>query len=104
RAPRHLRRKRVRASSQPEASAWLKRAGLIGPTLDDEVLAELVHAFGALDMEAYFLNLRAIGEHDAEDVLETIDVPTLVISGDKDTFTKPALARRMARRIPSAEL
>lgn len=93
-----------RASSQPEASAWLKRAGLIGPTLDDEVLAELVHAFGALDMEAYFLNLRAIGEHDAEDVLETIDVPTLVISGDKDTFTKPALARRMARRIPSAEL
>jgi len=93
-----------RATAQPEALAWLKRIGLIGPTMDDEVFAELVHAFGALDMEAYFRNLRAIGEHDAEDVLETLDVPVLVIAGDHDAFMPPALARRMAQRIPLAEL
>lgn len=93
-----------RATAQPEAVGWLKRMGLIGPTLDDEVFAELVHAFGELDMEAYFRNLQAAGEHDAEDVLERIDVPALVISGDRDAFMPPELAQRMARRIPGAEL
>lgn len=91
-----------RAAGQPEFAAWLKRTGLIGPTLDDEVFAELVHAFGQLDMDGYFRNLRALSEHTAEDVLETIDVPTLVITGDRDTFTPPLLAQAMTRRIPGA--
>jgi pimeloyl-ACP methyl ester carboxylesterase len=93
-----------RATGQPESVTWLKRMGLIGPTLDDEVFAELVHAFQQLDMEMYFRNLHAIGEHDAEDMLETIDVPTLVITGDRDAFTSPDLARRMTRRIAGAEI
>jgi pimeloyl-ACP methyl ester carboxylesterase len=93
-----------RATSLPEAVGWMKRMGLIGPTLDDEVFAELVHAFGQLDMEGYFRNLHAINEHDAVDVLETIDVPTLVIAGERDTFTPPDLARKMAQRIRGAEI
>jgi pimeloyl-ACP methyl ester carboxylesterase len=93
-----------RATAQPEAIGWLKRMRLIGPTMDDEVFAELVHAFSELDMEAYFRNLKAIGEHSAEDVLETVDVPTLVIAGERDAFMPPELAQRMTRRIPGAEL
>jgi pimeloyl-ACP methyl ester carboxylesterase len=93
-----------RATVQPETVAWFKRMGLIGSTLDDAVFAELVHAFGGLDMEPFFRNLRAIGEHDALDVLETIQVPTLVITGDQDLFTPRALAQQMARMIPSAEI
>jgi pimeloyl-ACP methyl ester carboxylesterase len=93
-----------RAAGQPEFAAWLKRMGLIGPTLDDEVFAELVHAFGQLDMDGYFRNLRALGEHTAEDVLETVDVPALVITGDRDTFTPPSLAQAMTRRIPGASI
>jgi pimeloyl-ACP methyl ester carboxylesterase len=93
-----------RATVQPETVAWFKRMGLIGSTLDDAVFAELVHAFGGLDMEPFFRNLRAIGEHDALDVLETIQVPTLVITGDRDLFTPRALAQQMARMIPSAEI
>jgi pimeloyl-ACP methyl ester carboxylesterase len=93
-----------RAAGQPESVAWLKRMGLIGPTLDDEVFAELVHAFSQLDMDGYFRNLQGLGEHTAEDVLETIDVPALVIAGDRDTFTPPGLAQAMARRIPGASI
>jgi len=93
-----------RAAGQPESAAWLKRMGLIGPTLDDEVFGELVHAFGQLDMDGYFRNLGALGEHTAEDVLETIDVPALVIAGERDTFTPPTLAQAMTRRIPGASI
>jgi pimeloyl-ACP methyl ester carboxylesterase len=93
-----------RATAAPEAVGWFKRLGLVGPTLDDGVFTELVHAFGGLDMEPFFRNLRAIGEHDASDVLETIDVPALVITGDKDLFTPRALAQQMARRIPTGEI
>jgi len=93
-----------RAAGQPESVAWLKRMGLIGPTLDDEVFAELVHAFSQMDMDGYFRNLGALGEHTAEDVLESIDVPALVITGDRDTFTPPDLARAMTRRIPGAAI
>lgn len=93
-----------RATVQPETVAWFKRMGLIGRTLDDGVFTELVHAFGELDMEPFFRNLRAIGDHDAKDVLETVEVPALVITGDRDVFTPRALAQQMARLIPSAEI
>src|SRR4051812_447307 len=93
-----------KATVQPEAVTWFKRLGLIGQTLDDADFAELVSAFGELDMEPFFRNLRAIGEHDAADVLESIAVPTLVITGDRDLFTPRNLAQQMARRIPAAEI
>jgi pimeloyl-ACP methyl ester carboxylesterase len=37
-------------------------------------------------------------------VLETIEVPTLVITGDRDAFTPRQLAQQMARRIPHGEI
>lgn len=93
-----------KATGQPEAATWFKRLGLVGKTMEDGVFAELVTAFGALDMEPFFRNLQAIGEHDAEDVLATIALPALVITGDRDLMTPPALAQQMARQIPGAEL
>jgi len=93
-----------RATSQPETALWFKRMGMIGDTFDDGVFAELVHEYSALDMEAFFFNLKAIGTHDASDVLPLIDVPVLVITGDKDAFTPRALAQQMARHIRTAEM
>lgn len=93
-----------KATSQPETAFWFKRMGLIGEILDDAVFAELVYQYSSLDMEAFFQNLKAIGTHDASDVLPLIDVPVLVITGDKDSFTPRALAQQMARNIRTAEM
>lgn len=93
-----------RTTSQPETLLWFKRMGMVGETFDDGVFTELVHQYSALDMDAFFQNLKAIGTHDASDVLPTIDVPVLVITGDKDTFTPRALALQMARNIRTAEM
>ena len=93
-----------RATSQPETALWFKRMGLISETFDDGVFAELVYEYSALDMEAFFFNLKAIGTHDASDVLPLIQVPVLVITGDHDAFTPRALAQQMARNIRTAEM
>ncbi|MEQ8887960.1 MAG: alpha/beta hydrolase, partial [Sandaracinaceae bacterium] len=45
-----------------------------------------------------------LGQHDAKDVLETLDVPVLVITGDRDLFTPRAAAEQMVRDVRGAEL
>ncbi len=91
------------ATRQPEALVWMKRANLIGKSLDDDVFAELVHEFAGLEMEPFLRNLRAIGEHDAWPVVPRVRVPVLVVSGDRDSFTPPDLSERMVRTLPKAE-
>jgi pimeloyl-ACP methyl ester carboxylesterase len=57
-----------------------------------------------MDPSVFLAMLRCAGEHTAEDLLERVDVPTLVVSAERDTFTPPALAQHMAEAIPEAEL
>lgn len=58
----------------------------------------------AMDPQVFLAMLRCAGEHTAEDLLERIDAPTLVVAAERDTFTPPALAEHMAEVIPEAEL
>ena len=48
--------------------------------------------------------LNLAGEHSAEDLLEHLEVPTLVIAAERDTFTPAEIAIDMSERIPGAEL
>ena len=88
----------------PETVTWAKRLGLAGATLDEELWHELAGSFADLDMALYMHTLEMLGEHDAADVLPDVDVPVLVIAGDRDLFTPRSAAERMVREIPGAEL
>ena len=57
-----------------------------------------------IDVPMFLRMLRSAGEHSAADLLPQIDVPALVIGGDRDTFTPPRYAEEMAAAIPQAEL
>jgi pimeloyl-ACP methyl ester carboxylesterase len=48
--------------------------------------------------------LRSAGEHSAKDLLPAIDVPVLVLAGDRDSFTPPRYAEEMAAALPKGEL
>jgi pimeloyl-ACP methyl ester carboxylesterase len=48
--------------------------------------------------------VRAMHEHTAEDVLERIEVPVLIVHGTADPFTPLQIANEMAERIPDAKL
>lgn len=55
-----------------------------------------------VDTRLFVAMLRATGRHSAEDMLASIDVPTLVVSGARDGFTPPSRSREMADGIPGA--
>lgn len=57
-----------------------------------------------VDIRLFVAMLSAAGEHSAEDLLGEIDVPVLIISGERDGFTPPERSRAMAAAIPGAEL
>ncbi len=104
RVPRLAQRVTERVVMWPEAIGWAKRAGIAAPTLDDEVFRALAESFAGLDMDLYFHILQLLGEHDARPLLDEIDVPVLVIAGDRDLMTPRAAAEDIVRRVRGAEL
>jgi len=57
-----------------------------------------------IDARLFVAMLSAAGQHSADDLLPSIDVPTLVVAGARDGFTPPERSRAMAAAIPAAEL
>lgn len=57
-----------------------------------------------MDPDVFLRMLHHAGRHDARGFLPTVDVPTLVIAAERDTFTPMELADEMATAIPHAEL
>ena len=57
-----------------------------------------------VDLPMFLRMLRAAGEHSAEDLLSEVNVPVLVVAGERDSFTPPFLAERMAREMPQGQL
>lgn len=57
-----------------------------------------------VDFPLFLRMLRAAGDHSAEEYLAKIDVPVLVVAGERDTFTPASLSHFMAEQIPKAEL
>jgi pimeloyl-ACP methyl ester carboxylesterase len=52
-----------------------------------------------------FMDMLAhAGRHSARELLPQLDVPVLIVAGDRDGFTPVALSRAMADSIPNAEL
>jgi pimeloyl-ACP methyl ester carboxylesterase len=57
-----------------------------------------------VDLPLFVEMLGHAGRHSAREILPTIDVPTLLIAGERDGFTPRELSEEMARSIPGATL
>lgn len=81
------------------------KAGDLDPEhFNVEDLRPYVTHVRTMDLPLFLKMLSAAGDHSAEDLLATIDVPVLVVAGERDTFTPLFLAESMAKAIPGAEL
>jgi pimeloyl-ACP methyl ester carboxylesterase len=56
-----------------------------------------------MDWHMGFKALSAMSGYNGEDILDSIDVPTLLISGTKDSWTPQKIADEMHRRIKGSE-
>lgn len=69
-----------------------------------EVLEGLFRHVAAMSPDLIAATVAAYLEHDANDVLASITVPTLVIAADRDQLTPVAIAERVQRTIPNSKL
>jgi pimeloyl-ACP methyl ester carboxylesterase len=69
----------------------------------EDLLPYLKHIV-TIDLLMYLRMLKSAGEHSAADLLPEIEVPVLVVAGDKDSFTPPRYAEEMAAALPNGEL
>jgi pimeloyl-ACP methyl ester carboxylesterase len=93
------------ALRSPLAWPFAKLTGLVHPDLcRREDLDPYLDHLSQLDFQVFLELARAAQEHDAEDLLESIKVPTLVVAGERDLFTPRDLSMKMAQRIPNAGL
>ena len=92
------------ATRLPEPAQWVRRLGFTARTLDARVATEIIAKFRSLDMGIFIRQLERMGEHDAWDLLPSIDVPVLIIAGSRDVLTPRSAAERMARRIRGSEV
>lgn len=91
----------------PAAMAF--RLACAGRELDGERIQEedfqryWEHA-SLMNPEVFLPMLQHAGRHDARGFLADVDVPTLVVAAEHDTFTPMSLAEEMAGAIPNAVL
>lgn len=85
------------------------RAALLARDVDPEnirredMLPYLKH-MTHVDFPMFLRMLRAAGDHSAEGYLTQVNVPVLIIAGERDTFTPGSLSTHMAEQIPGADL
>ncbi|MCX5748032.1 MAG: alpha/beta hydrolase [Proteobacteria bacterium] len=82
----------------------MKRFGLVSQTIDVEIFRTVAAGFQTIDWVIYSDLLARLDEHDAEDVLATIDVPVAIVPGDKDLMTPPTTAEHLHRKIPGSRM
>jgi pimeloyl-ACP methyl ester carboxylesterase len=57
-----------------------------------------------VDLGLFTAMLAEAGRHSADELLPTIDVPVLIVAGERDGFTPARRSRAMHQAIPGAEL
>ena len=78
---------------------------LLAPSVAPEILGRAQHIAGDQDAQTLIAALEALrGRPDRTAELPSITVPSLVIVGDHDAVTPPAVASDMADHIPDASL
>lgn len=82
----------------------MKRVGLVSETIDMEVFRAVAAGFQTVDWVIYTDLLTRLDEHDASDVLASIEVPFAIVTGDRDLMTPPATAEHMHRAIRGSRL
>jgi 3-oxoadipate enol-lactonase len=81
------------------------RAGaLLGKAAGEAIHREVIETMAGIDPAAYVVGARAVWLADQRERARAIGVPTLVLVGDEDVITPPALSEELAALVPGAIL
>ena len=77
---------------------------LLGSTATPPLRAEIVETMSRIDPAAYRIGAEAVWLADQRDRAGAIDVPVLVLVGEEDKITPPALSEELHRLIPNSRM
>lgn len=86
------------------AIPMMQRFGMVSRSLDLEAFRDVAAGFANIDWRLYMDTLTRLGDHDASDLLADIDLPTLLITGDRDMLTPAFTAERIHRAVRGSRL
>lgn len=82
----------------------LQAIGVIGSTANLEIFQRLARGFVSLDFGIYTQILEELGAHDATDVAMNLELPLLLIAGEKDPLTPSGAFQVLDAHLEHAEL
>jgi 3-oxoadipate enol-lactonase len=84
--------------------AEARSGALLGSATKPDLRAEVIETMAAIDPTAYRIGAAAVWLADQRDRATLIDVPTLILVGEEDGITPPALSGELAALIPGSQL
>ena len=98
-----LRQAPLKAGKEPRDIADALVDSLCGPNADDAVRRRLWTSIAALHKESYLKTIEASLSFDRSAEIDRISVPTLLLYGEHDRLTPPAVGRAMHERVAGSE-
>lgn len=86
------------------ALAEARAGALLGKAATPAMHAEIIDTMSRIDPAGYLIGARAVWLADQVDRAKAIRVPTLVLVGDEDGITPPALSQQLTDLIPGARM
>jgi 3-oxoadipate enol-lactonase len=80
------------------------RVGALLASTNPTARADVIDTMGRIDPAAYRIGAEAVWLADQRERAAAIRIPTLVIVGDQDAITPPALSEELVALIPGAQL
>lgn len=86
------------------ALAEARSGVLLGSAATEELRTEVIETMAAIDPAAYRVGAEAVWLADQRDRAAKINVPTLILVGEEDQITPPALSEELAKLIAGSRL
>ena len=91
--------------ANPLAFSVARRVGLVNRFAASRQDMEMyLDHLNQMDQRVFLRMVELMADHDLEQDLPRLQVPTLVVAGEHDLFTPLHRSRRMAELIPGAEI
>ena len=86
------------------ALAEARTGVLLGKAASEGLRAEVIATMAAIDPDAFRIGAEAVWLASQSERASAIDVPTLILAGDEDVITPPALSEDLRILIPGSRL
>lgn len=91
-------------TARPELVGLIRQSGMVGPTADAHLLAELLRDMATCDLRIFLRIYEDVAGDNGRSLLSSIEAPTRLIAGERDRFTPAGVMREMAGLLPDAYL